>query len=184
MGVPLACRMEAMFCTLTLRAAAVVFLAERLNGLGAKHWQRFSGQDYFDPRGVFFTTLVSGPLVLIMLIVLVSVCGRGPPSHTDRPSASLRKWGWVGAGLAFLTTVLYCALLPSDKLPGFMLRHAGSSKAQGAHLQGKAAGKGRGEEGKVMPATKEYTTRVTTRLQLTSTKTVTLCPAPCVLVKN
>ena len=67
-----------------LHAAAIVFMAERLNGLGAKHWQRFSGQDYFDPRGVFFTTLVSGPLVLMMLIVLVSVCARVPRFHTCR----------------------------------------------------------------------------------------------------
>ena len=65
-----------------LHAASVVFMAERLNGLGAKHWQRFSGQDYFDPRGVFFTTLVSGPLVLIMLIVLVRICRGGPRSLT------------------------------------------------------------------------------------------------------
>ena len=69
-----------------LHAASVVFMAERLNGLGAEHWQRFSGQDYFDPRGVFFTTLVSGPLVLIMLIVLVSVRARVPKFHTCKLS--------------------------------------------------------------------------------------------------
>jgi hypothetical protein len=53
-------------------AAGITFGAERLNALGAKHWERFSRQDYFDSRGVFFSVLVSGPLVLVMLLVLVS----------------------------------------------------------------------------------------------------------------
>ena len=71
-----------MLCIMhAMHAASVVFMAERLNGLGAKHWKRFSGQDYFDPRGVFFTTLVSGPLVIIMLIVLVSSCSKTVISH-------------------------------------------------------------------------------------------------------
>lgn len=55
-------------------------MAERLNTLGAEHWELFSQQNYFDKRGVFFCTLVSGPLVLILLVVLVS--GGAGAGHT------------------------------------------------------------------------------------------------------
>ncbi len=51
----------------------MVFMAEKLNTLGSQHWQRFSRQHYFDRRGVFFAVMVSGPLVIVMFIVLVSV---------------------------------------------------------------------------------------------------------------
>ncbi|GAX83828.1 hypothetical protein CEUSTIGMA_g11252.t1 [Chlamydomonas eustigma] len=53
-------------------SAMVIFLAETLNNLGSKYWPLFSKQDYFDPRGVFLTAVVSGPLVLDMLVVLVN----------------------------------------------------------------------------------------------------------------
>lgn len=46
-------------------------MAERLNKLAAQHWESFSKQNYFDRRGVFFSTLVSGPLLVVMFIVLV-----------------------------------------------------------------------------------------------------------------
>ena len=114
-------------------------MAERLNGLGSKHWQRFSGQDYFDPRGVFFTTLVSGPLVLIMLIVLVSICARVPRPHTNRMHTCAAAD--IGLDWLFFKHNSARVFLSPDKLPGFMLCHAGSSKAQGAHLQGEVSGK-------------------------------------------
>jgi hypothetical protein len=63
-----------------MHSAGIVFGAERLNSLGSKHWDLFSRQDYFDARGVFFSAMVSGPLVLLMLIVLVGVEKGGVPS--------------------------------------------------------------------------------------------------------
>jgi hypothetical protein len=57
-----------LFCL----ASGITYLGETLNGLGSAHWERFSKQDYFDRRGVFFTAVVSGPLLLTTLIVLVN----------------------------------------------------------------------------------------------------------------
>ena len=50
----------------------VIFFAENLNSLAAENWQSFSEQQYFDDRGVFFSTLVSAPLLLVMFVILVS----------------------------------------------------------------------------------------------------------------
>ncbi len=52
-------------------AVVVVYLAERLNALGASHWQRFAGQNYFDSNGVFVSTVISAPLVFDMFVILV-----------------------------------------------------------------------------------------------------------------
>ena len=52
---------------------AVVYNAERLNGLAARHWRKFSKQNYFDSQGIFTSALLSGPLLLIMFAMLVSV---------------------------------------------------------------------------------------------------------------
>ena len=51
-------------------------MAEQLNLLGRQHWARFSTQNYFDPQGVFMSTLVSAPLLLIMFTVLVRAISR------------------------------------------------------------------------------------------------------------
>ncbi len=51
-----------------------MFLSERLNALGAQHWERFAGQNYFDRQGVFMSAVVSGPLLVAMFIVLVREC--------------------------------------------------------------------------------------------------------------
>ncbi|PNW87543.1 hypothetical protein CHLRE_02g142150v5 [Chlamydomonas reinhardtii] len=58
--------------TIFLIAAATVWGSERLNALGAEHWQSFAGQNYFDRTGVFMSVLVSGPLLLAMFIVLIN----------------------------------------------------------------------------------------------------------------
>lgn len=64
-------------------------MAERLNTLGAEHWELFSQQNYFDKRGVFFCTLVSGPLVLILLVVLVSGgAGAGQTFQVEQTGAA------------------------------------------------------------------------------------------------
>lgn len=53
---------------------AVVYNAERLNALAARHWRSFSRQNYFDKQGIFTSALLSGPLLVIMFAQLV---GRG-----------------------------------------------------------------------------------------------------------
>jgi hypothetical protein len=47
----------AMICIL-------VFSAEYINAFAQEHWKEFAGQDYFDKRGVFTSTLLSGPLLI------------------------------------------------------------------------------------------------------------------------
>ena len=46
-------------------------MAERLNSLAARHWRQFSGQNYFDPNGVFLSAVLSAPLVFTMFVILV-----------------------------------------------------------------------------------------------------------------
>ncbi|KAF7812019.1 Transmembrane protein 18 [Senna tora] len=47
-----------------------VYLAERLNSFLGKNWKSFSGQNYFDPQGLFLSVLWSGPLLVIAMIIL------------------------------------------------------------------------------------------------------------------
>ncbi|TQD94907.1 hypothetical protein C1H46_019453 [Malus baccata] len=51
---------------------AGVYLAERLNTFLRANWKSFAGQDYFDEGGVFLSTLWSGPLLIIAIIILVN----------------------------------------------------------------------------------------------------------------
>mmetsp|Transcript_24583 Transcript_24583/g.67037 ORF Transcript_24583/g.67037 Transcript_24583/m.67037 type:complete len:187 (+) Transcript_24583:112-672(+) len=53
-------------------ACGTIYMGERLNALGAKHWDKFASQNYFDQNGVFFSTMVSGPLLLLLFILLVN----------------------------------------------------------------------------------------------------------------
>ncbi|XP_068659368.1 uncharacterized protein [Aristolochia californica] len=55
-----------------LMALTGVYLAENINTLLAKNWRSFAGQNYFDPHGLFFSVLWSGPLILISIINLVN----------------------------------------------------------------------------------------------------------------
>ncbi|CAN6555439.1 unnamed protein product [Malus baccata var. baccata] len=57
---------------LFLLALAGVYLAERLNSFLRANWKSFAGQDYFDEGGVFLSTLWSGPLLVIAIIILVN----------------------------------------------------------------------------------------------------------------
>jgi hypothetical protein len=47
-----------------------VRMAERLNRLGAKHWQSFSTQNYFDRRGFFVSIMLCSPLMMDCLIMV------------------------------------------------------------------------------------------------------------------
>jgi hypothetical protein len=51
-----------------------IYLSERLNRWGSKHWQQFAGRDYFDEHGSFITVVYATPLLLITCIILVRNC--------------------------------------------------------------------------------------------------------------
>eukprot|EP00798_Chlamydomonas_sp_ICE-L_P009781 gene9781-7664_t len=53
-------------------AAGIVYMAERLNAIGGQHWTQFATQNYFDQQGVFFSAVVSGPLLIVAFIVLIN----------------------------------------------------------------------------------------------------------------
>lgn len=52
-------------------AVLLVLFGETLNSLAAQHWESFAGQPYFDSNGAFFTAVVSGPLMIILFLILV-----------------------------------------------------------------------------------------------------------------
>jgi hypothetical protein len=39
--------------------------------MAGQHWQSFATQDYFDEHGIFYNTVISGPALLTLLLVLV-----------------------------------------------------------------------------------------------------------------
>lgn len=49
-----------------------VYLAERLNKILGDNWKSFATQNYFDPLGIFLSTLWSGPLLVIAIVILVN----------------------------------------------------------------------------------------------------------------
>ena len=50
-----------------------VYLAERLNKFLGDNWKSFATQNYFDPHGLFLSTLWSGPLLVIVIVILVNM---------------------------------------------------------------------------------------------------------------
>ncbi|CAL9775877.1 unnamed protein product [Musa acuminata subsp. burmannicoides] len=57
---------------LSLLAFSGVYLAERVNSFLGRNWKSFSSQNYFDPHGLFLSVLWSGPLLIIMIIIVVN----------------------------------------------------------------------------------------------------------------
>eukprot|EP00245_Coleochaete_scutata_P018093 TRINITY_DN9239_c0_g1_i1.p1 TRINITY_DN9239_c0_g1~~TRINITY_DN9239_c0_g1_i1.p1 ORF type:complete len:162 (-),score=20.42 TRINITY_DN9239_c0_g1_i1:64-549(-) len=51
---------------------AVVYLAERINKFVGARWESFARQDYFDEHGVFISAVVSGPMLFIAVVILIS----------------------------------------------------------------------------------------------------------------
>ncbi|KAF6174333.1 hypothetical protein GIB67_040826 [Kingdonia uniflora] len=49
-----------------------VYLAEKINFILGNNWRSFAGQNYFDPHGVFFSVLWSGPLLIISILILIN----------------------------------------------------------------------------------------------------------------
>lgn len=60
-------------CTIFVLLSGVVFGAERLNEFLGKHWQRFATQPYFDKHGVFISTVLTGPLLIIMMVIICNL---------------------------------------------------------------------------------------------------------------
>jgi hypothetical protein len=58
--------------TISTRAASLIYSAERINVLAARHWKQFAGQAYFENNGIFTSAVLSAPLVLGMTIVLIN----------------------------------------------------------------------------------------------------------------
>ncbi|XP_074263538.1 uncharacterized protein LOC141586263 isoform X1 [Silene latifolia] len=57
---------------LFLLALSGVYLAERINRFLGNNWESFATQNYFDPLGLFFSVLWSGPLLIIAMLILVN----------------------------------------------------------------------------------------------------------------
>ncbi|GAB4844831.1 hypothetical protein Ancab_038219 [Ancistrocladus abbreviatus] len=57
---------------LFLLALSGVCFAERLNTFLAEHWKSFASQNYFDPHGIFLSTLWLNPLLIIAMIILIN----------------------------------------------------------------------------------------------------------------
>ena len=94
----------------------LVWNAERLNKLGARHWDRFAGQDYFDSSGIFTSALLSAPLVFDMVVILVrlhpGLCVRPSAVEHDRigmrtPILRSAKWSVLGKVLCHMPACHY-----------------------------------------------------------------------------
>ena len=57
--------------TLLVIMGAVVRFGEKLNSYGADTWEEFATQNYFDKNGIFFTVVVSVPLLLLAFVMLI-----------------------------------------------------------------------------------------------------------------
>lgn len=49
----------------------IVRSAEYLNKVGAREWESFATQDYFDKQGIFVLTFLSGPLLIDCILLLI-----------------------------------------------------------------------------------------------------------------
>eukprot|EP00850_Spirogloea_muscicola_P002394 SM000009S23523 [mRNA] locus=s9:491209:492360:+ [translate_table: standard] len=56
-----------------LFACASVYGAERMNRLLGRYWKKFATQQYFDRQGIFISTVLSGPMLIIATIILVNL---------------------------------------------------------------------------------------------------------------
>lgn len=54
-----------------LLLGALVYFGENINSVAGQHWQAFARQDYFDEHGIFYSSIVSGPAIITLLMVLV-----------------------------------------------------------------------------------------------------------------
>jgi len=85
---------------LFLVLGAVIYCAKYLNVYLENNWEAFSRQPYFDKSGLFISIMLSGPLLVINMVIVVSrrhhPVGRGPrhsvvlsfPSMSHTPSTT------------------------------------------------------------------------------------------------
>ncbi|KAJ9145675.1 hypothetical protein P3X46_028030 [Hevea brasiliensis] len=57
---------------LFLLALGGVYFAERLNRILGDNWRSFASQNYFDPHGLFLSSLWSGPLLVTAIVILIN----------------------------------------------------------------------------------------------------------------
>ncbi|EGD82738.1 hypothetical protein PTSG_03388 [Salpingoeca rosetta] len=58
-------------CILGASLLGVVYLGETLNELAALHWREFSRHQYFDSHGMFFSVVISLPILLNTMLLTV-----------------------------------------------------------------------------------------------------------------
>ena len=57
---------------LIVAICALIYFAETFNSYGAKNWQTFSTQDYFDQNGVFASVIFSSPLLVLGVGIMLN----------------------------------------------------------------------------------------------------------------
>eukprot|EP00540_Astrosyne_radiata_P005049 CAMPEP_0116844460 /NCGR_PEP_ID=MMETSP0418-20121206/12705_1 /TAXON_ID=1158023 /ORGANISM="Astrosyne radiata, Strain 13vi08-1A" /LENGTH=260 /DNA_ID=CAMNT_0004475425 /DNA_START=38 /DNA_END=817 /DNA_ORIENTATION=+ len=57
--------------TIMIFVGALVRGAEYINGWGARHWESFATQNYFDKQGIFVGIFLCGPLLLDCFLMLI-----------------------------------------------------------------------------------------------------------------
>ncbi len=65
------CGLRSRLLLLTFMAG-VVRSAEWANKYGARHWEEFATQNYFDEKGIFISLMLSAPLLLMAFVMLIS----------------------------------------------------------------------------------------------------------------
>ncbi|EFN59942.1 hypothetical protein CHLNCDRAFT_133015 [Chlorella variabilis] len=65
-------RFPVVHAAIFLGTMPLIYFAERINGLAARHWRSFAKQNYFDSQGIFTSAMLSAPLLLIMFVILVN----------------------------------------------------------------------------------------------------------------
>lgn len=76
---------------LMLLILGIVRMAERLNDMGAKKWQSFSTQNYFDRRGIFVSIMICAPLLLDSLLMMVLFLREASQLLVEVKTAQLNK---------------------------------------------------------------------------------------------
>ena len=99
----------------------VIYLARHINSFCERNWRTFSNQNYFDPQGLFISVMLSGPLLIINAIIVVSIRFRFPLSFFFFGGKSSQKEeeedGTVGTIQVSLTFFNYFVFL--SKSPFF-----------------------------------------------------------------
>jgi transmembrane protein 18 len=79
---------------------AAVLLGEKINGFASQHWRLFATQDYFDPRGVFYSAVVGMPVLLNLVLVVAMYLLQCAALLAQAKGAQLRRAAARGGGAA------------------------------------------------------------------------------------